>query len=549
MNSRPLRHVAAFERLALGVCVLLVVLSRGGIAQPTTERPKTANSCVIKLIGGSVSSTSSNSSVTGNVASLSIKCTGEQLPVKIRVHPSVLDAEVESEGAELVADVEARGYLHFKDVRSLTVADSLFQGLIGPILAPVVFEASAGLFYNCIFSGNSQARSGGIYSAGRSLMHVYDSVFRDNKGLSYGAVSTTSGCRTVFVNTQFVNNVGGGGSDAIGGFVSGAVFSFQNTLTEFEKCKFEKNTASGSGAGAFTGVKRTVVVFKDCIIDGNFGESGALSLMDVSTATMNSSQFLNNRAYGEGAAIQLTLGSSLTVSESTSQANKGASGVIIAHDNSGVILVNSTFTGNTGSLYGGVISSLNGGTVVIASCNFDSNTGSFGGVVFQDRAKELKVSDSDFKANSAQFTGGAVFQKDVVGTDLVGSTFEKNEGGTVGGALSQTGCGKIDWLSPRQQSVVQCSNGGASSCKDITIKGCSFVDNSAALEGAAMFNVRCNSFTVLSTLLPSEKDSVVAENCSIQKFEGNVGGNTNASIVLRHCPGTAKPGRKLLSHE
>eukprot|EP00210_Caulerpa_lentillifera_P009171 g8743.t1 len=535
------------HRIALGVCVLLFVFSSRVATQPTTERPKTANTCVIKLIGNSVASTQTTNSSTNNVASLSIKCTGERLPVSIRVHPSVLNAQVESEGVELIQDAEARGYLHFKDVRSLTVLDSLFQNLIGPILAPVVFETSAGLFYNCIFSGNSQARSGGIYSAGRSLLHVYDSVFRDNNGLSYGAISTTSGCRTVFKNTQFLNNVGGVDNGAVGGFVSGAVFSFQNTLTEFEGCKFEGNKASGSGAGVFTGVKRTVVVFKDCIITGNFGESGAISLMDISTATMNNSQFMNNRAYGEGAAIQLTLGSSLTSQGSNYQLNKGASGVIIAHDNSGVILTNSTFKGNSGSIYGGVLSSLNGGTVVILSCNFDSNTGSFGGAIFQDRAKELKVSDSDFMANSAQFTGGAVFQKDVLGTDFVGTKFEKNEGGTVGGALTQTGCGEIDWLSPRQQSIVQCTHGGVSNCKDITIKECSFVDNSAALEGGAMFNVRCQSVTVLATVLPTEKATVVAENCSTRKFEGNVGGNTNASIVLRRCPATLSSGRKLLA--
>lgn len=532
----------AFTGMILSVCILLLACSRA-VGQPT-ERPKTANTCVIKLIGGT---TQTNTSTTSNVSSLSVKCTGERLPVSIRVHPSVLLAQVETEGATLVEDAEARGYLYFKDIRSLTVADSLFQGLIGPILAPVVFDTSAGLFYNCLFSGNSQARAGGIYSAGRSLLHVYDSVFRDNKGVSYGAVSTTSGCRTVFKNVQFINNIGGAEHSTVGGFVSGAVFSFQNTLTEFEGCKFEKNTASGAGAGAFTGVKRAVVKFTDSIIDGNFGESGALSLMDISTGTMNNSQFLNNRAYGEGAAIHLTLSSSLTVIRTISQANKGASGVIIAHDNSAVVLENSTFIGNTGSLYGGVISSLNGGTVVIVSCSFDSNAGSFGGVVFQDRAKELKITDSTFMANSAQFTGGAVFQKDVLGTNLIGSKFEKNEGGTVGGALTQTGCGEIDWLSPRQQSIVQCSQGVTSSCKDIMIKECSFVDNVAALEGGALFNVRCNSVTVISTVLPSEKDAVVQEKCTTRRFEDNIGGDTKASIVLRQCPGKKTSGRKLLA--
>eukprot|EP00210_Caulerpa_lentillifera_P009515 g9074.t1 len=546
MSISRTRNSRAFTRTPhLALCFLLLALSYA-VAQPT-ERPETASTCVINLIGGPVRETQGNSSVKGNVSKLFVNCTGDRLPISIYVHPLVLDAEVDTKGADLIEDAEARGYLNFKNIRSLTIADSLFHRLVGPILAPVVFDSSAGLFYNCSFSENSQARTGGIYSAGRSFMHVYDSVFKDNKGFRYGAVSTTSGCRTLFKNTQFTNNIGGAENSDTGGFVSGAVFSFQNTLTEFEGCKFTKNTASGAGAGAFTGVKRTVVKFVDCTIDGNFGASGALSLMDVSTGTLNQSQFLNNHAYGEGAAIQLTLGSSLTVTESTSQSNKGSSGVIIAHDSSDVVLENSKFTGNTGSIYGGVISSLNGGTVVIKSCNFDSNTGSFGGVVFQDRAQELRVVDSVFMANSAQFTGGAVFQKDVIETNLTGSKFEKNEGGTVGGALAQTGCGEIDWLSPRQQSIVQCSNGLPSNCKDVMIKGCSFKDNSAALEGAALFNTRCNSLTVLSTVLPTEKDSIVQEKCTTRTFEDNTGGDVKASIVLRQCPEKKSSGRKLLA--
>lgn len=524
-------------------CVLFYFgLLSSAVAQPS-EREDTDNVCVIHLIGVPGSQTGHRGA--GALHRVSFECTGTNLPVPIRVHPSVLEAATLQEGVLLSADHEVRGLIQFEDVLSLTVLDSVFEELVGGGLAPVVFDKSAGLFYNCSFVKNSFARTGGIYAAGGSLMHVYDSLFLENSGDSYGAVSTTSGCNTLFRNTKFLHNKGGAQHNEANGFVSGAVFSFQSTLTEFEGCELKNNVAEGAGAGAFTGLKRAIVKFSDCTIDGNYGQSGAISLTDLSTGTLNNTLFMKNSGTDGGSPIHLNLRSDLIVVVSHFTQNEGDSGVIIAHHSSGIDIEESTFVSNNGAAYGGAVSTVTGGFVVIERCKFEANSGVFGGAVYQDRLIEAVFKDSRFVGNTAVFSGGAIFQKDVNITLIGNCEFADNDGGAVGGALSQTGCGEADWLSPSLQHKVACAEGGEPTCEKIEVTESVFEGNTAERRGSSMFNDRCKDVVVISTSFPDKELSIVQERCITRRFESNTA-NAQLSVFLNRCPADASPDRKLL---
>jgi len=522
----------------------VVFLFSSAVGEPS-DREHTDNVCVIQLIGGH-NSHHSNTGV-GNFQRVAFRCGGVNLPVAIRVHPSVLKSVTVQEGVTLSADHEVRGLIQFEDVLSLTVLDSVFEGLVGGGLAPVVFDKSAGLFYNCSFARNSFARTGGIYAAGGSLLHVYDSVFADNNGDSYGAVATTSGCRTLFKNTRFHGNRGGMGHDLNDGFVSGAVFSFQNTLTEFEGCEFKHNVAEGGGAGAVTGLKRAVVKFTDCTLEGNYGHSGALSLTDLCSGTLNNTWIVRNSGTSGGAPIFLDLRSELTITGSHFTNNEGASGVIAAYHNADLEIENSSFVNNTGGTHGGAVSSLNGGHVVIQHCKFEANLGIFGGAVYQDRVIKAVFNDSRFYNNAAMFAGGAIFQKDVNETEINDCEFVDNDGGAVGGALAQIGCGDIDWLAPNLQHTVECAEGAQPTCEKVEITNTLLEGNTAVRLGSSMFHDRCKDVVVISTDFPVEEMSVVQERCVKRRFESN-SADTEVAVFVSSCPTEAGFDRKLLTN-
>jgi len=459
----------------------------------------------------------------------------------------VLEAVSVQEGVNLSADHEVRGLIQFENVLSLTVLDSVFEGLVGGGLAPVVFDKSAGLFYNCSFVGNSQARTGGIYAAGGSLMHVYDSVFADNEGESYGAVGITSGCTTLFKKTKFNGNRGGQHHDLTDGFVSGAVFSYHGSVAEFEECEFRDNVGAGGGAGAFTGLKRAVVKFRDCVMEGNYGHSGALSLTDLSHGTLNNTLIMRNGGTPGGAPIFLDLRSDLVITKSHFTNNEGDSGVIAAHHNANLEIDGSSFVNNTGAKYGGAVSSFMGGEVVITDCKFESNLGRFGGAIYQDRVAKATFNDSRFFSNAAVIAGGAIFQKDVRETGIHDCEFVDNDGRAVGGALAQIGCGDADWLSPNLQHLIRCGEGAKPACEKVEVAKSVFDGNTAGQLGSSMFHDRCKDVSVISTDFPDEEMSVVQERCVERKFERN-SADTQISVVLRRCPEEQAHDRRLLTN-
>lgn len=501
-------------------------------AADSSERPETDNVCVIHLIGKPEDLKPFND--VGDFKLVSFNCTGSKLPVAIYVHPSVYKAAALQEGVTLVENNEIDGLIQFDSARSLTVLDSVFEDLRGTQLAPVVFDKSAGLFYNCRFSRNTNFKTGGIYVAGSSLMHVYDSVFDQNKGERHGGVFTTGGCKTLFRNTEFTNNQGGHFGSHSEEFVSGAVFAYQNTLVEFEDCRLTNNIAAGDGAGAYTGVKRTVVKFTGCTIEGNSGGTGALSLTDYCTGTLTQTKFIKNEGVEESACVYAQIQSDLTITDCQFIGNKGASGAIMSNDDKTLKIVNSQFVKNKGDTYGGAVSAFWGQEATIERCVFESNLGIFGGAVFQEGALKATFTDSQFISNEAKQSGGAIFQKDVQETTISNCDFVDNKAGGVGGALSQNGCGNVSWLPNDDNSVMKCLVRSGPSCESIDIKDSTFKGNSAGIKGSSISHDRCNHVIVLANVFPDEKFSIVQERCQKRKFEDAT--LSEASIELIHCP-------------
>lgn len=518
-------------------CLLFAGLIFGATAH-STERPKTANVCVIHLIG--------NPKHKGGEAKfkrVSFHCTGEKLPIPIRVHSSILDAVTDQKGVTLTTDDDVRGLIQFEDTLSLTILDSVFENLDCSGLTPVVFDRSAGLFYNCMFMGNTHCRIGAILAAGRSLMHVYDSQFINNAGASHGAVFTTGGVKTRFINTQFRGNEGGAVPDSQG-FISGAFFSFQGTLAEFERCKFSHNVAKGAGAGAFTGVKRAIFKCTDCTLHGNSGLAGAVALTDLCTGTLIRTKMVNNKATGDGGAISLSIRSDITINGCQFESNHGLSGAILARDSKNVNVQNSDFHGNVGTKFGGAVSYVVAGHVVIQGCSGKNNTGKLGGFAYQDRVHGAVFKECIFSNNVGHLSGGAVYQKDCGNTEITKCEFVENDGGAVGGGISQTGCGAAEWMDASMQHMVECLPGDKAICKKISISGCKFKGNKASTHAASIYQGRCKKLYVTSTTFPDEEMSVVQERCRKRKFKGDK--KSEASVYVKDCP-KGTDNRKLMS--
>ncbi len=148
-----------------------------------------------------------------------------------------------------------------------------------------------GVVVGSAFVNNSGSNSGAIGSL-NSELDVYNSTFKGNAALGFGANSNdASKCSVVDKNNQ--NQVGSGGNAGAIGMDGGS----DGTHT-FCGDVFESNT---SGTGALGGAiartpdaaKQTTVLDR-CLFDGNTGDSAGAAYFHNSTLTITASTFTGN---------------------------------------------------------------------------------------------------------------------------------------------------------------------------------------------------------------------------------------------------------------
>lgn len=313
--------------------------------------------------------------------------------------------------------------------------------------------------------GNIAAtEGGGLWNQSGSTLSLNNSAVQANVALGASANDGGGGIfnngGTVNINGSLVN-----GNMAVGASGSGGgIFSVSGTVTVHNSL-LDSNSANRAG-GAIELIDGTLSV-AGCIMSyndvngtagtANPGNGGAIHVTGMSGTTVNidSCLIINNMAAAEGGALWNQSGSTLNIQNAELHANvaMGASsndGGGAVFNNGGTLNLTNTMlahnmaTGASGS--GGAIFSTDG-VITINDCYLDSNAANRAGGAIEIVDGTLTVNASTMIANNVNGTAGTA-----------------NPGN--GGALHVTG------------------NAGTM----VTIDGSTIANNSAALEGGALWN-------------------------------------------------------------
>jgi predicted outer membrane repeat protein len=238
----------------------------------------------------------------------------------------------------------------------------------------------------------------------------------------------------------------------------GAIFAFVGVSLDVHRSKFLDNHCHYSG-GAIYSETQTKLNFTFCEFGRNRGEYGSVigSLGDVS---LSHCSIHDNAATGNG-ALAMSPGSSATVRSCTFERNTAVdSAACISADYRTVVSVSSSSFSVNSAARGGAITSA--GCLHLDDCSFTDNTASTGGALALLRGSELIADSCSLSGNSAGVSGGAVHTDGAL--LMRSSSFSNN--------VAVSGSGGA--IAAQAQATVNAT-------------GCSFVTNSAAQAGAAVF--------------------------------------------------------------
>lgn len=479
------------------------------------------------------------------VRSFSISCAGKKTPIVVEAHRNVIQVAESVEGVDLRPATVDNGFLVFRDIEGVTFKDSVFDNLIGGGLAPVMLVKSGVQFVNCTFSGNSLARAGAIHAT-KSVVVMHRSKMYGNTGLSYGAIAAVEGTKLSLTDCVVEGNVGGTQMNVLGGFVSGGIFSFKNSILKLKNTRFDKNLALGAGGGALTSVNKCIVNITNCDFENHEGGTGAIGLFQFTSANIVDSTFVSNKANDDGAALTLRIDSTAALVDTVFQKNFGDSGAILARGDSVLSITGGTFTNNEGSSYSGAVSVFGGTDVDITSTTFEGNTGLYGGSLYGDKATSTSITDSRFTKNVGQRFGGAVYQSNCDNTSIEACVFSGNSADVAGGAVMQVGC-EFNAEEGETDGVFKaCVIPELVRCNAVMIEGSKFEDNTSEGWGSDIYQKGCMDVQVMSSkFLSKAKESqgiVYQEKCSERLLEENVFkvGSQNikskGSVITKDCP-------------
>jgi len=235
-----------------------------------------------------------------------------------------------------------------------------------------------GVVVGSAFVNNSGSNSGAIGSL-NSELDVYNSTFKGNAALGFGANSNdASKCSVVDKNNQ--NQVGSGGNAGAIGMDGGSDGTHTFCGDVFESNTSGKGALGGAIARTPDAAKQTTVLDR-CLFDGNSGDSAGAAYFHNSTLTITASTFTGN--------VGLT-----------------GTGTIQA-DGTTFDFTNVTFYGNHAKAGVAATLALFGGDGTLLNCTFAENVcdaaNMFGAAIFG--SPNLTIQNTIFDANTAQNPG------------------------------------------------------------------------------------------------------------------------------------------------
>ena len=274
-------------------------------------------------------------------------------------------------------------------------------------------QESTGNIFQCSFTENVAKRYGAVVAHIQTSLDLYHCEFRNNfahhEGGAVGAYSHSS---LNISRSMFLRNR----SDGPGG----ALLVVYRVYCVISESSFVSNNATHGGAiEAFSQLEFTV---SKCIFDGNIAEKGGtLTFLQNSNISVHDTAWVGNVA-SYGGAMLLHDNVRCTIERSNFDRNK-------AHQFGGAVLVidatvhftETNFTSNDARGSGGAMTTLSS-KVLITSCMFSTNHANLGGVFFTPDWGNIQVQDSSFTDNSAHRGGVGI---------VVSHSFLKIEGSTL----------------------------------------------------------------------------------------------------------------------
>lgn len=314
---------------------------------------------------------------------------------------------------------------------------------------------------------------------------------------------------------------------------------------------FEHNVAHRGGGGMYVEVTSADVAITNCIFRENmsFYRGGGLRIW-MSNVVATNCDFLDNVALRDGGGIHnYGIGSgSVAIVDCRFTGNAADFyGGGLGNQEGEPTLMNCTFTDNSAGFDGGGIYS-HDGSFVLEGCSFTTNTAADLGGALANESIEARLTGCAFISNHARIAGAVGNEEDADST-LIGCAFTGNTSETLGGAMYNV-YNSVTLTDCALTGNVAEDNGGAiynievvSGIEDCTIAGnsagfdgggvcnvssqmnakrCFFGDN-AALDGGGMFNYAHGYF-----------GGVTIEQCT---FLGNTAAGDGGAVYNTFAPG------------
>ena len=256
---------------------------------------------------------------------------------------------------------------------------------------------------------------------------------------------------------------------------NGGAIEWNGTNGILNNCNFINNTAKGYGGSIFW--------------DGNYG-------------SLTNSIFTGNNAIADGGAVYWR-GIYSNLTSCTFNSNTANVGGAVYLRTSYCSLIDSTFINNTAINGGGLFWRGNDGILSNSIFTNNTSTGNGGGLYWSGASGTLK--DSTFTGNSATTNGGAI-RWDSTDGNVVKCNFIKN---------------KAQWGGGLYFHVINC-----------TLKGSTFIDNTAINNGGAVY---WNDYGSMSNCSFINSRSIILNGIRATKNLNLNGGN---GIVYVSCIGT-----------
>lgn len=426
---------------------------------------------------------------------------------------------------------------------------------------------------NSEFINNSSGSEGGAIQAySGQVKLIENTLFKENKALSYngssssgGAISlgmdnyyVTKGIKPLILNSEFLNN------EAVtnGGAIYLEDGSNKNEVY-VEGSKFVENTAGSYGGAIYSAASK--VFLKDSHFEkNNSSQFGGAVFMFGPLSQVENTTFKENSTTYSGGAIYLgntSTDNQINITGSTFENNKaGSNGGAIYVTTNKILIDGSEFLGNTASNGGAIATSASNkiNSIIVSNSKFLNNeaTKGYGGALYLDSSTSTNpyyIVNSYFENNTATKYGGAVYNANKnIKTVFADTSFVNNKAKEFGGAIFTWG--DLAILADKKDVIFEGNSGSGADIyfgKDMDLaasEGKKIEFNSGLNAGStSILNINENPYSYVtsdgSTLTTGNTGNVhinnYAHNMTINLYGGGlyIGQNNTVNSTVANADG------------